>query len=197
MMVGSRQRTAGFLEKLQVSPVIAGIKVASDLELAAQCGVKVVFVLKGTIFELPKLVDEAARRGQDLFAHVDLIEGVAHDAAGMQFLAKEVGVGGILTTRRHLAVAAKEAGLAVVQRVFALDSEALETGFSTVKSASPHAVEILPAVIVPRIRRRLPAWLPPVIAGGLIEGSEEIQEILSGGAVAVSTSKRSLWSYRL
>ncbi len=195
-MSGARRGARIFLENLRVAPVIAGIRVAGDLSLAAQSSVKVAFVLKGTVFELPKMLKEARLRGQSLFAHVDLIEGVAHDAAGMQFLAREIGVDGILTTRRHLAVAAKEAGLAVIQRVFALDSEALETGFATVRSAAPHAVEILPAAIVPRIRRRLPAWLPPVIAGGLIERRAEIDEILGAGAVGVSTSKSELWAYR-
>ncbi len=192
---GTTREARSFVQSLKSAPVVAGIKATSDLALAAQCSVKVVFVLKGTIFELRKTVEEARERGLELFAHVDLIEGVAHDAAGMQFLAREIRVGGILTTRRQLAVAAKEAGLAVIQRVFALDAEALETGFATVRNASPHAVEILPAAIVPRIRRRLPAWLPPVIGGGLIERREEIDEILNAGAIAVSTSKRELWTY--
>ena len=64
--------------------------------------------------------------------------------------------------------------------------------------AAPDAVEVLPGVIFPLIAARLRgAGLPPVIAGGLIRTRAQVDEILSAGAVAVSTSQEALWGFRV
>ncbi len=132
-----------------------------------------------------------------VFAHIDLISGVARDSYGMKMLASEIGVDGVLTTKGYLITAAQKAGLLGIQRLFILDSEALRTGLRMLQSSRPDAVEILPALIVPAILRRLPQQLPPIIAGGLVETEEELEGgLLRPPVLAVSTSRAELWSYQ-
>jgi glycerol uptake operon antiterminator len=160
--------------------------------------VGVLFILGQDIFALQDSVARAHAEGRLIFAHMDLIKGVGRDEAGVRFLAKHVGVDGILTTRSNLISPAKREGLIAVQRLFVLDSESLAAGLPTVEKARPDAVEVLPGVILPAIAQELSARgaLPPLIAGGLIRSLAHVEAVLRAGAVAVSTSEPGLWGYR-
>lgn len=185
-----------FLRSLERKSVIAGIKQPRDADKAIAAGVEILFLLTGSIFDLQTLVEKIRGRGVLLFAHVDLLQGVGKDPLGMRFLAKEVGIDGMLSTRSHLIRAAKDEGLYTIQRFFLLDSEALKTAVNVLTKSKPDAVEILPALVLPNIRHRLPiADLPPVIAGGLVETKEELTTLLRTDIKAVSTSRPELWSH--
>lgn len=177
-------------------PVIAGLKGVDEVYRAAESGIKVCFYLTGNVFELRDLVARCREQNQMVLAHVDLISGVAKDYYGMEFLASEIGVDGILTTKGHLITAARKAGLLGIQRLFMLDSEAFRTGLKMLNASKPDAVEILPALILPYIKDRLPKPLPPIIAGGLVETCDELKMILRSPVLAVSTSQVELWDYR-
>ena len=176
-------------------PIIAGLKGVSEAHRTYEAGIKVCFYLTGHIFELRDLAKRCKEQGQMVFAHVDLISGVAKDEYGMQVLASEVGVDGVLTTKGYLVTAAQRAGLLGIQRLFVLDSEALKTGLRMISSSQPDAVEILPALILPSVRERLPQKLPPIIAGGLVETMDELVKVLKPPILAVSTSRVELWNY--
>lgn len=185
------------LSRLKKKPVIAGVKSVDDAVKAVEKQVEILFFLTGTLFDLRELVQRDLTPRPLIFAHVDLLQGIGKDQWGMRFLAQDVGVDGILTTRSHLIKSAKKEGLLAIQRLFVLDSEALKTGLSIVSSSEPDAVEILPALILPHIHQRLPVSdLPPIIAGGLIETVDELKAILKTPARAVSTSRQELWATR-
>ena len=177
-------------------PAIPALRQAGEVDEAASCGAALVFFLTGTIYELRDVVARAAAAGQQVFCHVDLLHGIGKDPVGMRWLAREIGVKGILTTRSSLIKAAKDEGLVAVQRLFVLDSESLKTGLSVVASSRPDAVEILPALVLPSIIHRLPVdEISPFIAGGLVETVPELEAVLATGALGVSTSKKELWGY--
>jgi glycerol uptake operon antiterminator len=179
---------------LKRSRVIPGLKTLPMLRRACAARAPVVFFLTGTIFSLRDAVSYCNERGTLLFAHVDLLHGIGKDPEGMRYLAHEIGVSGILTTRSFLVKAAAKEGLLTVQRLFALDSEALKTGLEVIRTSRPDAVEILPALVLPSIAYRLPfSELPPVIAGGLLETRTEVEAVLATPVVAVSTSRPELW----
>ncbi len=189
---------ARFFEGLKTRPVIAGLRDSARVEVAIRHGVGVLFILGEDIFALQGSVVKAHAEGRLILAHVDLIKGVARDEAGVRFLARNLGVDGILTTRSNLISPAKREGLIAVQRLFVLDSESLEAGLPTVEKAAPDAVEMLPGVILPTIAQELGkrGALPPLIAGGLIRTTAQVEAVLGAGAVAVSTGETSLWGYR-
>ena len=192
-MGGERER---FFQALRTRPVVAGLRHSADVEEAIRQGVGVLFILGEDIFALQDSVAKAHRQGRLLLAHVDLIKGVGRDEAGVRFLARDLKVDGILTTRANLIGPAKREGLIAVQRLFVLDSESLEAGLPAVERAAPDAVEVLPGVVFPLIATRLRGpGLPPVIAGGLIRAPAQVEEILATGAVAVSTGQKALWSF--
>jgi glycerol uptake operon antiterminator len=186
-----------FFQALRAKPVVAGLRRSADVDGAIRHGVEVLFILGEDIFALQESVIKAHGRERLILAHVDLIKGIGRDEAGVRFLARDLGVDGIVTTRGNLIGPAKREGLIAVQRLFVLDSESLEAGVPAVERAAPDAVEVLPGVILPLIAPLLKGTrLPPLIAGGLIRTRAQVDEILAAGAIAVSTSEEALWSLR-
>jgi glycerol uptake operon antiterminator len=194
-MTDARER---FFQALRVRPVIAGLRRSAAVEGAIRHGIRVLFILGEDIFALQESVAKAHASDRLILAHVDLIKGVGRDEAGVRFLARDLHIDGILTTRANLIGPAKREGLIAVQRLFVLDSESLEAGLPAVERAAPDAVEVLPGVILPLIAPRLKgAHLPPFIGGGLIRTGVQVAEILAAGAVGVSTSEETLWGARI
>jgi glycerol uptake operon antiterminator len=180
-------------EKLSERVVIAGIRKPEDATIALEKKVVIIFILFGDIFDLIKVKEKTKDSDVLLFPHLELIKGIGKDRAGMKFLKQEIGIDGILTTHSRLIRSAKQEGLFTIQCLFILDSEGLRTGVSVVKECSPEAIEILPAMILPRLIKDLPI---ESLAGGLIRTEEEIKEVLSSGAIAISTSRKELWGFK-
>ena len=186
--------TMDFLDFLRKRPIIAAFRDVKSLHVEELDSVGVLFILGGTIFDLPDIIDKAVTSGKLVFVDIDLIKGVGKDAPGIQYLAREIHVHGIITTRSNLIKSAQKEGLVSVQRIFVLDSESLTGGLNVIEKSMPDAIEILPGLILPKIMDRIRTRVSvPVIAGGLITRREEIQEILSSGAIGVSTTTSGLY----
>ncbi|HUJ69945.1 MAG TPA: glycerol-3-phosphate responsive antiterminator [Syntrophorhabdales bacterium] len=184
-----------WMTTLRENPVIAAFRSVESVRLHDLNQVRVIFVLGGTIFDLPRLVEEAKESGKLLFVDIDLLKGIGKDAPGVRFLAKESHVDGIITTRSNLVKSAQKEGLVAVQRLFVLDSESLVGGLGVVEKSAPDAVEVLPGLILPKITQRIRmATTIPIIAGGLITEEHEVRRILDAGALGISTTSSRLFA---
>jgi glycerol uptake operon antiterminator len=102
------------------------------------------------------------------------------------------GINGLLNPK----ILAQQERLASIQRIFVLDSESQKGGLRTIEESDPDALEVLPGLILPKIIKKiLMITSIPVIAGGLITHEEESREILTSGAVGVSTTSSHLFDY--
>ncbi|MCK8817454.1 glycerol-3-phosphate responsive antiterminator [Natroniella sulfidigena] len=179
---------------LEKRPVIAAVKDLSDLEAVPKEKVAAIFILGGDIFSLPEIVAAAIELDKLVFLHIDLVKGIGKDKYGMKYLAEEVGIDGIVTTKSYLIREAKKCGLITIQRLFILDSSAFDSGISIIKSSNPDLVEVLPGLVFPHISDELTDKLEqPIIAGGLIRNQKELDFVLDSGILAVSTSSKRLW----
>jgi glycerol uptake operon antiterminator len=155
---------------------------------------RAVFLLGANLLELEDLVARVARAGHLPFVHLDLVEGLKTDSAGVRFIAQRVDPFGVISTHKSVIEAAASCGLVGILRVFLLDSEALRKGKQLVSFAKPHLVELLPGVsLIPIPDRMLSDFASPIIAGGLVEDIDQVHAILRKGALGVSTSQSSLW----
>ncbi len=176
--------------------VIPALRSPADLPQVLEFGLPVVILLKGDIFDLSRLMVQADNHLKVLL-HLDLIEGVGRDKAGLAYLQQQFGIAGIVSTRSNLIKEARSLGLISILRLFILDSAAYTTGLSLVNSLRPDAVEVLPGVAVPYIKDELAQDIHlPVIASGLIKTPEAVRQIIAAGASAVSTSRPELWRFR-
>lgn len=180
-------------EILQSSPVIAAVKDARSLEAACLSPAKVVFLLSGSITDLPDKVQQIKRAGKRVFVHVDLIDGLKPDKQGILYISKTVRPHGIISTRPATIKLAAGCGLQGVLRIFMIDASAFHTGLQGISACHPALVEVMPGLlpgIIAKLRERV---LVPIVAGGMIEESAQALVALKSGAVAISTSRESLW----
>ena len=185
-----------FLTSLQKRPIIAAFRNIENLRIQDLKHIDVLFILGGSIFDLPSVVEQASGYGKLVLIDIDLIKGIGKDAPGIHFLARESRVHGIITTRSNLIHSAQREGLISIQRIFVLDSGSLAGGLSVIEKSEPDAIEVLPGLILPKVMKRIRAKTTiPVIAGGLITREEEVREILASGAVGISTTSSRLFKF--
>jgi len=172
--------------------IIAAVRSGDELKIAAESKVDTVFMLAPNISELKAQVELIHQKGKKIFIHIDLAEGIGKDEYGIKFV-KEMGVDGIISTRTNLIKAARKNKIFTVQRFFMVDTHSVETSIEAAKASKADMIEIMPGIVA-KIIKRLEAELPvPIVAGGLIETEEEINEAISCGAAAVSVGKAEFW----
>ncbi|HUW65398.1 MAG TPA: glycerol-3-phosphate responsive antiterminator [Spirochaetia bacterium] len=155
--------------------------------------IKMFFFLNGNIATLPSLIRKVKGAGRYSLVHLDLMEGVGRDHAGINFLAR-LGVDGVISTRPELVRLGQKEKLVTVQRIFMLDSEALKTSIRTALSVKPDAVEILPATVPAYVVTDLRESLHiPILAGGLLLTEDDVRQVLKKGVDMISTSRKNLW----
>ena len=162
------------------NPVIAGIRNDKSLYKALNSEVIALFILYGNILNLPKMMKKAEKHDKLIFLHIDLVKGIAQDEAGVRYLAENNLCDGIVSTKSNLIKKAKNLNLMAIQRLFLIDSAALNTGKKIIKNNRPDAVEILPGIAAPYfIEHVKKSILCPLIAGGLIRKKQEVKDIIS------------------
>ena len=172
--------------------VIAAVRSREELLRAAESDVNIVFDLNPdilTVAENTKLLHSA---GKKLFIHLDLANGIGKDRSGMIY-AKNAGVDGIISTRSGIIKVARELGMLTVQRFFIVDSHSVDTTVEALKASKADMIEVMPGGVAKIVRKLKAIVTVPIIAGGLIETKEEMQDAVDSGAFAVSTGARELW----
>jgi glycerol uptake operon antiterminator len=186
-------KAEAFALALKRNPVVPAVRGPdSALEAALAGDHAAIFVLGGDIFKVLGRVGSRSRRPQ-IYVNVDLVGGIAADTSGLRFLSRRVE--GIISTHRHVIELAKTSRLISIQRLFAIDSGAVERGLKLIRRAEPQFVEILPALAYCEVAEQYAEVLDlPVLAGGLLKSQEDISTILEAGAAGVSTSHQALWN---
>lgn len=152
-------------------------------------------LLDSHIAQLKSIVRTAERSGKKLFLHVDLIQGLKHDEYATEFLCQEIKPAGLISTRMNVIAKAKQKGIIAVQRLFLLDSNALEKSYKLIQKVEPDYIEVLPGIIPQIINEVNRQTGVPIFAGGLIRTVEEVEQAIAAGAVTVTTSRQELWDY--
>lgn len=173
-----------------VLPVLRNMK---DFERLLKSRHQYIIFLEVRLSQLQTLVRTAKQAGKKVILHADLIQGLKTDSYGFEFLIREIRPDGIISTRGSVITLAKKNNLLTIQRLFLLDSQALENNIKLINQVKPDYIEILPGVIPSIIEEVHEKTGIPIIAGGLIRTAEDIHLAYGGGAKAVSTSQSELW----
>lgn len=187
----------GLLAEIRTNPIIAAVRDVRDLEKAIASKVNAIFLLTGDINNILRCVESVRKAQKGVYIHLDLIEGLGRDRAGVRYLARNVKPGGVISTRSNLLQSAKAEGLYTIQRIFMLDSLSVKTAMFSIRKTEPDAVECLPGII-PRVFSELVHEVrQPIIAGGLLKHESEVISTLHSGVKAVSVSNQKLWDYSI
>src|SRR5690625_621249 len=175
--------------------IIPAIRRMKDFEIALTTSHEWIVFLETRLGQLKSIVDYSKRANKKVLIHVDLVQGLKADEYGMEFLIHEMKPDGILSTKLNIIEIAKKHNILAIQRLFLLDSLALENNFNLYKKVKPDCIEVLPGIIPNVITQIYEKTNIPIIAGGLIEEEKEVIEALEAGAVSVSTSNQQLWKF--
>lgn len=145
------------------------------------------------ISHLAMIRNEAKKHGKKIMIHADLIHGLKTDDYAADFLVHDIKPDGIVSTRSNIILKAKSKNIVAVQRMFLLDSIALDKSYSLIERTQPDYIEILPGIIPEIIQEVYDKTNIPIISGGLIRSEKDVKLALDAGALAVTTSNEELW----
>ncbi|WP_058306588.1 glycerol-3-phosphate responsive antiterminator [Gracilibacillus massiliensis] len=180
---------------MKVEGILPAVRKIKDFEKILKSDHPLIIILETRVAQLPQIVSYARKFQKKIFVHADLINGLKVDQYGMEFLVRHVKVDGIISTRANVIAMAKKSNIVAIQRLFAIDSSALEKNIELIKKTKPDYIEVLPGIIPSVISDIAERTGIPVIAGGLIKTEADIEQALKNGAIAITTSNEDL--YRL
>lgn len=176
------------------SAIIAAVNTMEAFTIALDAPPETLYLLTGNPLTLPNMLSRAKAHGKVCLVNMDFIDGLSRDKHAVEFLAAH-HVEGVVSTRSDPLRAAKALGLITVQRTFAIDAAAVTAAVRSLAQFMPDAIEILPAPVAPRVLRKFRELHRDlhIIAGGLIEGVQEIEQLIAAGVNSVSVSNSGLW----
>jgi glycerol uptake operon antiterminator len=174
--------------------VLPAVKKLKDFEKVLSTNYDYIVLLDIHIGQLHSLMQYAKMKNKKILLHADLIQGLKNDEYAAEFLCQAFKPAGLISTRGSILRIAKKKGILAIQRLFLLDTIALETSYKLAEKVKPDFIEVLPGVIPHLIKEVNEATGIPIIAGGLLRTEEEVEQVLQAGAIAVTTSRKNLWS---
>lgn len=174
--------------------LLPAVRQPRELERLLKSDAAWLVLLGGRLGLLQPMVKLAADHGKRVLLHADLIDGLKNDEYAAEFLCQQIRPAGLISTRAAVIRKAKQNGVLAIQRLFLIDSGAIDTSVEVAKQAHPDLIEVLPGLLPQWIREVRERTGVPVIAGGLIRTREEVAAALEAGAAAVTTSRPELWA---
>ncbi|WP_265738392.1 glycerol-3-phosphate responsive antiterminator [Pseudalkalibacillus salsuginis] len=175
--------------------ILPAIRNMKDFEKLLDSNYEYLVLLDSHISQLRSITQTAKRHGKKLLVHVDLIQGLKNDEHAAAFLAQDIKVDGVISTRASVIMTAKKKGVLAIQRLFLLDSSALKKSYALLEKTQPDYIEVLPGIMPEIITEVHEKTGIPIFAGGLVRTVEDVENALSAGATAATTSRASLWKH--
>ncbi|PNR98650.1 glycerol uptake operon antiterminator regulatory protein [Petrotoga mexicana DSM 14811] len=183
----------GLCNLIKKNTIIPAIRDLNDLDDALKTESPIIFLLTGSILILEDVMPIVKQFNKKLFINIDLLEGIASDKKGIEYLARKQLCDGIISTKNNAIKTAMQENLMAVQRVFLLDSGSLKSVVNFLeKTSQPDAFEILPAIAAPYFLENIETKVC-LIAGGLVAKKSETLDLFKKGIHAISTSTKDLW----
>lgn len=181
------------VRKMFKSTVLPAIRNMKDFEKALESNHETIILLETRVSQLQAMVKYLHKHEKKVFVHADLIHGLRADKYGVEFLLNNAKVDGVISTRNEVISIVKKQRIVAIQRLFVLDSQALNHNLEMCKRVNPDYIEVLPAILPGIIKEVHEETGIPIIAGGLIRTEQHVEEAIRNGAVAVTTSTKQLW----
>ncbi|QQE77593.1 glycerol-3-phosphate responsive antiterminator [Alicyclobacillus sp. SO9] len=179
--------------KIEDQSVIPAARSIKDFEMLLDMSFKYIIFLDVHIAQLVYLRRQARDFGKKLVLHADLVQGLQHDESAAQFLCQVIKPAGLISTHSKVIATAKKHDIMSIHRIFLIDSHSLETSYRVMKSSEPDYIEVLPGMMPRLVQEVAVAANRPVLAGGFIRTTEDVNTLLSHGAAAITTSSKDIW----
>src|SRR5699024_10016015 len=173
--------------------ILPALRRMKDFEYLLNSSYTYIVLLKMNISQLESIMKSFKKYNKKVLLHAELVQVLNTNNHAVEYLCHNIRPDGLISTRSKTIALAKQEGLITIQRLFLLDSLALQSGYKILERSQPDFIEVLPGgmpQIIPEIKEKTGI---PVIAGGLIRTPEDKDRALSHGSEAVTTSNKELW----
>lgn len=175
--------------------ILPAVRQIKDLEKLLHSSFEYIVVLDIHVAQLKSVIALAKQHGKKVFLHVDLIHGLQSDAYATEYVCQEFRPYGLLSTKSSVIMKAKQKGVVAIQRIFLIDSSAMEKSCALLEKTKPDYIEVLPGALTEVIAEMKNRTGIPILAGGFIRTVDDVEQALHAGATAITTSKKELWKY--
>lgn len=194
MPVKPQKPVPRLLAQTKVIPIIENRAQLQQLLKTSQC--KSLIARHCDILELAPQFVQAPNAGIAVYVQIEHIYGVNADPMGLQFLANQLHIAGIISTNPKVLATAKAFGMDTALRIFAADSTGLEGVLEGFDTHSVDLLDVSPALVIPYIAPLLIAQQPlPFIGSGLVATSAQINAVLQAGASAVAVNQGDFFAH--
>lgn len=146
--------------------------------------------------QLEDLIGKMKKHHKKVLIHSELIRGLSSDEYGAIYLIQSLHVDGIISSKPKVIEVCKKRSVIGIYRFFIKDTISLVQSLDIGRHLKPEYVEILPACSYGLIKEIQEQLHCQILLGGLIRSKEQLKTFFENGAVAVTTSKVSLWDYK-
>ena len=108
--------------------LLPAVRHPKDLERLLMTDLTWIVLLGGRLGLLQPMVKLAADHGKRVLLHADLIDGLKNDEYAAEFLCRQIRPAGLISTRAAVIRQAKRNGALAIQRLFLIDSGAIDAG---------------------------------------------------------------------
>ncbi|MGO9178225.1 MAG: glycerol-3-phosphate responsive antiterminator [Candidatus Limnocylindrales bacterium] len=192
-MTSSETNKQRFFRRLAAAPCCAAITSSQHLDDALASSVGIVFILRADGLTLRPTLQRIHAADRLVAVHLDLVDGVRPDRAGVAWLA-HAGADAIISSQGQLVPAIRREGVVAIHRLLLIRHSLMEAAFGAASKSGADILELLPGVILPDIAPLMPRLAVPLLAGGFIRTEAEARAVLAAGAAGVTTSSTNLWS---
>lgn len=155
--------------------ILPAVRRMKDLEKLMKLSYDYIIILDIHISQVKPVVDMVKAHGKKPLLHADLIEGLKNDEYAAEYLCQIVKPAGLVSTRNGVIAKTRQSGLLAIQRLFLLDTIALEKSYSMLERTRPDFVEVLPGIIPRMVTEVFERTGIPIIAGGLIRTVDDVE----------------------
>lgn len=180
---------------IRCQKIIPAMKTMKDFEKFLNSRYVYGVLLEVHISQLKSVFHYARQHGKKMIIHTDLVQGLSHDEHAAEYLCQEFHPYGLISTRGNVLTKARQKKVLAIQRIFLLDSHALEKSYQLIEKTEPDCIEVIPGAMPHIIREVKERTGKPIYAGGLIRTVDDVERALEAGAVSVTTSNKDLWKH--
>lgn len=148
------------------------------------------------ILNIKRIVTYLKDAGKTVITDIDLIRGMNTDVYAVQYLAKEIGVDGLISTHSQLIQTAKKERMITILKVFAYDEHSVSSSLKVISACGPDFLEMLPGIAAPYLIKPMQKSgmdIPVNVAGFLGQRLSDIVNLLKSGVSGIHTGNQKLW----
>ena len=181
--------------------VLPSLRTLKNLKKLADCPSHVAIIGRELhLLNLKRVTAYLKEHGKTtILVDIDLVGGMKYDAWGVSYLAKFVGVDGIISTHTESIAAGKKEELITILKCFVHDELSIVSVKKNFLNCRPDIVNLLPGIAAAeRIDRLDELGDTPVHLSGILPSDfREIGQMLHGRVEGFHSGNLSMWNVRL